>query len=250
MKTINDIKYNSFDQLLDINLPENKAKAVFVYFHGGGLEVGSKDSSNPFIKVLTDNQIAVVDVNYRMYPTAHCPDFINDAADAVAWTFKNIKNYVDCDKIFVGGSSAGGYLSQMLCFDKKYLGACGLKPTDIAGYIHDAGQPTTHFNVLREMGVDTRRVIVNEYASLYHMGANGNDCSPMIFIVSDEDMENRFEQTMLALSTLKHFRYDQSKIFHKVMNGTHCHYLGTFDENNINDFGRISLEFIEGVIAL
>lgn len=50
---------------------------------------------------------------------------------------------------FHGGSSAGGYISQMLCFDKTWLSKHGIKATDISGFIHDAGQPTCHFNVLR-----------------------------------------------------------------------------------------------------
>ena len=41
-------------------------------------------------------------------------------------------------------------VKKMLCFDEKYLKAVGMLPTDIAGYIHDAGQPTSHFNVLKE----------------------------------------------------------------------------------------------------
>ena len=45
----------------------------------------------------------------------------------------------------------------MLCFDKKYLGIHGIKPTDIAGFVHDAGQPTAHFNVLKSRRIDSRQ---------------------------------------------------------------------------------------------
>ncbi|MBQ9855400.1 MAG: carboxylesterase family protein, partial [Clostridia bacterium] len=74
MRTIENIVYNGYGQKLDVNLPDGRAKAAFVYFHGGGLEAGSKDKNAPYNKYLTDQGIAVVDVNYRMYPAAHCPD--------------------------------------------------------------------------------------------------------------------------------------------------------------------------------
>ena len=47
----------------------------------------------------------------------------------------------------------------------------------------------------------------------------------MLFIVFTNDLENRYEQTMLMLRTLKHFNYDESKIELKVMDGKHCEYV-------------------------
>lgn len=249
MKVFSDIPYNARGQVLDVDLPDvGPVKAVFVYFHGGGLENGDKNSRSLFIHHLTHHQIAVVDVRYRMYPRAKYPEFIEDAADAVAWTFQNIGQYTDCRKIFAGGSSAGGYLSMMLCFDKQYLGRHGLKPTDLAGFIHDAGQPTVHFNVLRERGIDTRRLIVDEAAPLYHIGADGTDCPDMLFLVSDGDMENRYEQTMLVLSTLKHFRYDPMKIQCQVLHGSHCHYVNRADATGQSIFGQLIEEFVDKVL--
>ena len=249
MKTIENIVYNACGQKLDVNLPEGKAKAAFVYFHGGGLEAGSKDKNAPYHKYLTERGIAVVDVNYRMYPAAKCPDFIEDAADAVKWAVERMPLYAGTDKIFVGGSSAGGYLSMMLCFDKKYLAVRGIDASAMSGYVHDAGQPTTHFNVLRERGVDSRRLIVDEFAPLYYIGCDGNACAPMTFIVSDNDMENRLEQTQLVISTLKHFRFDESKISLTLMNGGHCAYVGKTDENGESVFGRLIYEFVEKILS-
>ncbi|MBR3929649.1 MAG: alpha/beta hydrolase [Clostridia bacterium] len=249
MRTIENIVYNNIGQTLDVHLPEGKAKAAFVYFHGGGLEAGSKDKNAPYHQFLTARGIAVVDVNYRMYPAAKCPDFIEDAADAVKWAADRMPLYAGTDRIFVGGSSAGGYLSMMLCFDKKYLAKRGMDANALSGYVHDAGQPTTHFNVLRERGVDSRRLIVDEFAPLYHIGAYANACAPMTFIVSDGDMENRLEQTQLALSTLKHFRFDESKISLTLMNGGHCAYVGKVDANGESVFGKLIYEFIEKTIS-
>lgn len=245
MKILTDIQYNSHGQCLDLILPDgDHFDAVFLYFHGGGLKAGSKNPNAVFAQYLASHNVAVATANYRMYPDAKFPDFIEDAADAVAWVKNHIGEYGACDKIFVGGSSAGGYLSMMLCFNEAYLEKVGLKPTELAGYIHDAGQPTAHFNVLVEHGIDSKRVIVDETAPLYFIGHNGNDCAPMLIIVSDNDIQNRYEQTILLLSTLKHFAYDFSKIDHIVLNGTHCHQVGQVDENGESVFGKMILSFI------
>ena len=247
MKTIADICYSKeADQYLDVHLPECDSFPVFLYFHGGGIERGDKAAkrNDAFIKHLTDKGIAVASANYRMYPTARYPEFIEDAAAATAWVFENMKAYGEVTGIYVGGSSAGGYLSQMLCFDKRYLAKHGLAPTDITGFIHDAGQPTAHFNVLRERGIDSRRVIVDESAPLYYVGMD-KAYPPMLIIVSDNDMKNRYEQTMLLLSTLKHFGLDENAKL-QVMKSTHCAYVGKTDEQGTSIFGSLISRFILG----
>lgn len=244
MKIIRDIPYaEEFErQTLDVHLPDTKAEKVFLYFHGGGLERGSKASGERFSDYLTARGIAVVSANYRMYPDAKYPDFILDAALAVKWTKKFIDETYPGAELYVGGSSAGGYLSMMLCFDKKYLNSVGLSNADIAGYFHDAGQPTAHFRVLMERGIDDRRIIVDESAPLYHIGTEPS-YPRMRFIVSDHDMENRFEQTMLTLSTMRHFRYEGFD--HVVMQSTHCGYCGKRDENGESIFGKMIYDFIK-----
>ena len=207
-------------QIMDVYAPEGKARAAFLYFHGGGLTRGDKSLYGIWAEHLTERGIAFIAANYRLYPDAKYPDFILDAASAVACALKLAKE-LGTDKLYVGGSSAGGYLSMMLCFDTHYLKDAGVDPLSIAGYLHDAGQPTAHFQVLECRGVDPRRVIVDESAPLYFIGME-EKYPPMRFIVSDNDMKNRLEQTMLVLSTMTHFGYENFD--HIVMHGTHCHY--------------------------
>jgi hypothetical protein len=248
MRSFCDIQYGKLGhamQKLDIHLPDDGNEfPIFVYFHGGGIVNGDKAELHS-IKTVVSRGIGFVSVNYRLFPEAKYPEFIEDSAAAVAWTFKHIKEYCTPKGIYVGGSSAGGYLSMMLCFDKRWLAPHSLYPTDIAGYIHDAGQPTAHFTVLKHEGYDPRRVIVNEMAPLYHIGVDAN-YSPMLFIVSDNDMQNRYEQTMLVLSTLKHFGHEEPEIQCKVMHGTHCHYTknSALDENGVSPFGTIVADYI------
>ena len=243
MKKYDNISYTETEKL-DIYLPDSDTFPVFIYFHGGGLESGDK-VLDKFYDSLVQKGVAVVTANYRMYPEARYPEFTEDAAAVVAWAYNNMSSYGKVTKFFVGGSSAGGYLSQMLCFDKKYLAKYGIDSDDIGGYVHDAGQPTTHYNVLRERGIDPKRVIIDEAAPIYHIQADRN-YAPMQIIVSDNDMQNRLEQTYLLVSTLKHFQYDESKLDLRVMkDSTHCSYINAQNSNGEWIFAEMIFEFIK-----
>ncbi len=243
MKLISDISYGKHPaNVLDLYLPEQEEFDLLIYFHGGGFIGGSKTKPSRVrvAQQVAEGGVAVASADYRLYPEAKYPDFIEDAATAVAWAVKHIGEYGKCKRIFISGSSAGGYLSMMLCFDRRWLGAHGLNPMDFDGFIHDAGQPTAHFNVLKERGLDTRRVIVDDSAPLYHIGVD-EEYPPMLFIVSDNDMENRLEQTHLVLSTLKHFGHETEMI---LFHGKHCEHGRIVDENGVNPFAKMILEFI------
>ena len=245
MREFKNIAYgNDSAQELDVYLPDGDVKGIFLYFHGGGLECGDKSCAAVFAPYLNDRGIAVVSANYRMYPDNKYPDFIYDAAKTIAWANKYMREELKCDKLYVGGSSAGGYLSMMLCFDKKYLASVGLDNSVISGYFHDAGQPTAHFNVLKYSGVDPRRVIIDETSALYYVGLE-KEYPKMRFIVSDNDMKSRYEQTMLMLSTLDRFGY--KGFDHVVMHGTHCHYCEKCDENGDGVLGKMVFDFIKSL---
>ena len=238
-----DIEYKE-GLYIDLHLPECDKFDLFVYFHGGGLVEGDRRRVEVFAKTLAKRGIATASVEYRMYPYAKFPDYIDDCAESIAWLRANISKYGECGKIFAGGSSAGGYISMMLCFDKSYFAKVGMKPTDIDAYIHDAGQPTAHFNVIqKELGVDGRRVIVNEMAPMYFVGMD-EEYSKMLFIVSDNDMEARYEQTLLMVKSLQHFGHGD-KVEFTLQHGGHCQYVYEEDANGEGRIGVIILEYLE-----
>ena len=235
---------------LELRLPDEGPFDLFIYFHGGGIEKGGIGSAHYFTETLCKHGIGVMGVQYHLYPkdggdAVHYPMFLDDCAAAVAWAFEHIAEYGECTGIYAGGSSAGGYISMMLCFAKDFLGKYGVQPTQLAGFVHDAGQPTAHFNVLKkDRGMDGRRVIVDETAPLYYIGADP-EYPPMLFIVSDQDMENRFEQIQLVLSTLRHFGHtEKNGIYYRLENGTHCAYVYKSDENGDAIFGNMVADFV------
>lgn len=257
MQVLKDVVYGNIKEIqtLDLYLPEN-FNSVFIYFHGGGLDRGAKGGMEKIANFLSTKGVALVSVNYRLYAhpkfpdrpyaPAKYPDFIRDVALSVAWVKDYMqKNYSNV-KIFVGGSSAGGYLSMMLCFDRRWLNEVKMSNDDIAGYFHDAGQPTAHFNVLTNSGINHKRVIVDETAPLYYIGVE-EKYPPMRFIVSDQDMPNRYEQTMLVLSTLSDFGY--TGFDHVVMHGKHVEYVkNSQGEGDCVIFGEMIYDFISKVL--
>ena len=230
---------------LDLHLPESESFDLFIYFHGGGLTGGTYKGFENVAEWLAKQNIATASVEYSLYPNAKYPDFIEDAANSVKWLKDNISAYGKCNRIFVGGSSAGGYLSMMLCFDKQWLNAVGLNPTDIAGYIHNAGQPTTHFKLLMEDGLDHRRIIVDERAPMYFVGVEEN-YSPMLFLVSTNDIPCRYEQTMVMLKLLDDFGH-KDKAFLEVLEGKHCEHTWQFNEKGESVFANCILKFINAI---
>ena len=145
MKQVIGIPYGDHElQRLDLYLPDCDNFSLFVYFHGGGMEKGDKSRESEIAAALCDMGVAVINANYRMYPEAKYPDFVEDAASVVAWAFAHIGAYGTCDKIYAGGSSAGGYLTMMLCFDKNGWRRMGLILCSLRAFITmPASRPRT-----------------------------------------------------------------------------------------------------------
>ena len=96
MKTYANIPYGKNpENLLDLYLPDCEEFPIYIHFHGGGLDHGTKgDTEIPesFVeaKYLTDKGIAVASAEYRKYPNAKYPEFIEDAANTVAYNRKTL----------------------------------------------------------------------------------------------------------------------------------------------------------------
>jgi acetyl esterase len=86
---------------------------ALVYFHGGGLVMGSNHSFEPLARELAAASGAtVVAVDYRLAPEAPPPAQFDDAFAATEWTCRNADGLgLDADRIAVAGDSAGGSLA-------------------------------------------------------------------------------------------------------------------------------------------
>ena len=196
---------------LDLKTPDTKNFPVLIWFHGGGLSGGEKF----YPEHIDTSKIAIAAVNYRLSgKNVQHPDYIYDAAAAVAWVLKNIRSYGgDPAKVFVSGHSAGGYLAAMIALDKKYLNTFGFSPEVLAGVYPISGQMSTHFKVLgerRKKNPATPEFTVDEYAPLFHASVKA---PPMILFCGDPavDWPARVEENQLLAARLKYV-YKHKKI--------------------------------------
>jgi acetyl esterase/lipase len=196
---------------LDIFLPPHSAAfSTLVWFHGGGLKNGDKDGRKvesdsvktyAIAKSLASSGIAVVSVNYRLSPKATFPAYIQDAAAAVAWTRQHIAEHNgDPTKIFIGGHSAGGYLTLMLGMDEHYLADAGMKVSEIAGFIPISGQTMTHYTVREERGIDKNTITADEAAPVHFIRKT---TPPFLVLYADRDMAARAEENAYFVASMR-----------------------------------------------
>lgn len=196
--------------VLDLYYPENREGfPTVVWFHGGGLTGGNK--SIP--KELMNQGMAVVAVNYRLYPKVKAPVYIADAAAGVAWVFNHIEAYGgDPDLIFISGHSAGGYLSSMVGMDKRWLKKHEIDANRIAGLIPFSGHTITHFTVRTERGIEGTQPVIDDLAPLYHVR---QDAPPLLLITGDREMEmmGRYEENAYMMRMMKVVGHPDTRLY-------------------------------------
>lgn len=117
---------------------DSDAPAV-VYFHGGGMVLGSNHSFEPLARNLAHHSHAtVVSVDYRLAPEAAPPAQFDDAYATTCWVAVHADDLrIDCTRVAVAGDSAGGTLA-----------------AGVALAARDRGGPTLFAQVLMYPGVD------------------------------------------------------------------------------------------------
>ncbi|MCF0198890.1 MAG: alpha/beta hydrolase [Bacteroidaceae bacterium] len=185
---------------LDVYYPEGKQKCpVVVWFHGGGIEGGSKHLPDE----LREQGLVVVSANYRLLPKVPVDSTFRDVAEAVAWTFRNVEQYGgDPTKIYLAGHSAGGYLLTMVGLDKTYLAQCGVDADQVRALVPFSGQMITHYNHRKMHGIDPLQPVIDKYAPLYHVRKNA---PPLLLISGDRELElyGRYEENAYMYRMMK-----------------------------------------------
>jgi len=185
---------------LDVYHPVGASAApAVVWFHGGGLTGGNRSVPS----ALKGQGIIVVAVDYRLSPKAKAPAYIEDAAAAVAWIFKNIARYGgDTNRIFLSGHSAGGYLASLVTLDRRWLAVHGVDPDRLAGLVPFSGQSITHFAIREERGLGLTRPLIDDLAPVYHVR---KDAPPILLISGDRNHEllGRYEESAYFWRMLK-----------------------------------------------
>ena len=201
---IDGVDYADNKDKLDIHMPVGVSNApVFVFFHGGALQNGSKVAGNGLGATLGHQGIVVVSANYRLSPGVMHPAHLEDAAAAVAWTVKNIKSHGgDPNRVFIGGHSAGAYLAAQLSLDPSYLRAHGLDLSDIRGTV-----PISPFLYVEAVATDRPKTVWGTDEAVWREASVkpyiGSGKPPMLLIYADGDDDWRREQNERLKMELK-----------------------------------------------
>ena len=129
----------------------------------------------------------------------------------------------------------------MLCLNKEYLGEYQNK---IIGFISDAGQPTSHFNILKyQYGLDPLLQRIDETAPIYYVN-DKTKFSSILLMVYEQDLPNRLEQNQLLVSTIKSYN-DKANIVLKVLKGYHCHGSSELDSDGEYETIKVIKEWVK-----
>jgi acetyl esterase/lipase len=138
-----DIAYGGLArQKLDVYVPRNGGQdlPVVVFFYGGTWQSGRRKDYLFVAEALTARGMVAVIPDYRLYPEARFPAFIEDGAAAVAWVRRHIGAYGGGgSRLFLMGHSAGAYIAAMLALNPSYLAQVGMSPDELKGFIGLAG---------------------------------------------------------------------------------------------------------------
>ncbi len=126
------VAFGSQGQTLDIWAPADAPSGklpVVMFWYGGGWAKGDRASYAFAGRALAREGFLVVIADYRKVPKVLFPAFLEDGAEAVAWTRDNIARFDgNPDRIALMGHSAGAYQAIMLALDDRWLRAEGVDP--------------------------------------------------------------------------------------------------------------------------
>lgn len=135
-------------QRLDVYLPDNHEAIdrhisrypLVVFFYGGSWNRGERADYRFVGRALARRGMAVVVADYRLYPQVRYPDFLQDSAQAVAWSLQHAPQWqADPTHLFLMGHSAGAYNAAMLALDDHWLMEQGVAKGTVKGWIGLAG---------------------------------------------------------------------------------------------------------------
>lgn len=107
---------------LDIYAPAEIRQPLpaIVFYYGGGWDSGEKAEYGFVGAALAALGHVVVIPDYRVFPDAIYPDFLDDCAGAADWVTRHIADYGgDPGLLILAGHSAGAYNAVMVAADKR-----------------------------------------------------------------------------------------------------------------------------------
>lgn len=116
---------------LDLYLPaaaRAESAPLLVFLYGGAWQQGERGGYAFVARVLAARGLAVAVPDYRLWPEARWPGFVEDAALAVAWLRGPAGRAAGAPAgpVFLMGHSAGGFIAASLALDPHWLDTAAL----------------------------------------------------------------------------------------------------------------------------
>lgn len=126
------VPFGTHGQTLDVWAPAGTSaspRPVLIWWYGGGWAHGERGAYGFAARSFASAGYVVVVPDYRKVPQVRFPAFLQDGAEAVAWTRDNAARFGgDPARIAFAGHSAGAYIAVMLSLDPQWLRGAGVDP--------------------------------------------------------------------------------------------------------------------------
>jgi acetyl esterase/lipase len=191
-------------QRLDVYTPDHPhgPAPVAVYFYGGSWNTGRRQDYRWVGEALASRGFVAVIPDYRLYPQARYPAFLEDGALAVRWVTDHAAQFGgDPARIVLIGHSAGAYNAVMIAMNPRYLLAAGVDPARIKAVAGLSGP----YDFLPLDGDITKRVFgkARNLPATQPLAYVAPDSPPAFLATGDEDHEVAPRNTTALAAALR-----------------------------------------------
>ena len=153
-----DVRYGEKErQRLDVYVPRGAAakpaaapssgaaagaglRPVVMFWHGGYWSFSDKADYKFVGAVLAEHGFVTVLPDYRLYPSARFPDFVDDGARALAWVEQHVAEFGgDPHRIVLMGHSAGAHIAALVAYDDARVRKAGADPRGVIAFVGLSG---------------------------------------------------------------------------------------------------------------
>ncbi|WP_350562647.1 alpha/beta hydrolase [Psychrobacter sp. CAL346-MNA-CIBAN-0220] len=118
----------------------NESYPMIVFVHGGSWESGSKEDYAFIGQSFAQAGYVTAVINYRKAPEHVYPDYVEDTAKAIAWSYDNAASFhADPQRFAVVGHSAGAFNMMAAVSNADFLAPYGVSPKNIRAVVGIAG---------------------------------------------------------------------------------------------------------------
>ncbi|WP_227674610.1 alpha/beta hydrolase [Psychrobacter jeotgali] len=199
-----DVYYpKALAQAMQAKRTVNVSYPMVVFVHGGSWESGNKDEYAFVGQSLAQAGYITAVINYRKAPEHVYPDYVEDTAQAIAWSYNNASNlHADPQRFAVIGHSAGAFNALAAVSNEDFLAPYGISPNDISAVIGIAGPYSYDFRQYGGSTAFASTATPDEVMPDRHIKGNQ---PPYLLLTAENDKTVHESNTIKMTQALKDF---------------------------------------------